>query len=117
MGDFQTLCTGFHGWINFYLQENAGNLNYFGYISTMDFGHNIFGLTNIFEWNGELKPIGGGFIGTPPELDLALFTICSLTRSEKDCHMAFEGQAFYIKAFADLNNGHQNIGSAYPVFD
>ena len=109
--------TGFHGWINFYLQENAGNLNYFGYIGYTDFGHNFFGLTNIFEWNGDLKPIGGGFMGTPIELDLALFTICSLTRSEKDCHMAFEGQAFYIKAFADLNNGHQNIGSAYPVFD
>ena len=109
--------TGFHGWINFYLQENAGNLNYYGYIGYTDFGHNFFGLTNMFEWNGDLKPIGGGFMGTPIELDLALFTICSLTRSEKDCHMAFEGQAFYIKAFADLNNGHQNIGSAYPVFD
>ena len=109
--------TGFHGWINFYLQEIAGNLNYFGYLNKKDFGSNFYGVTNVFEWNGEMKPIGGGFLGTPPELDLALFTICSLTRSEKDCHMAFEGQAFYIKAFASISNGHQNIGSAYPVFD
>ena len=64
-----------------------------------------------------MKPIGGGFIGTPPELDLALYTICSLTRSEANCNMAFDGKAFYIKAFASVINGHQNIGSAYPVFD
>ena len=31
--------TGFHGWINFYLEESVGNLDYFGYISKVDFGN------------------------------------------------------------------------------
>ena len=30
--------TGFHGWINLYLEEKSKNLNYYGYIKSIDFG-------------------------------------------------------------------------------
>ena len=72
----------------------------------------MYGTTIAFEWNGEMKPIGGGFFGTPPELDLVLYTICAVTRSEKACPMTFGNHEFNIKAF----NQNGNIGSSYPEF-
>ena len=50
------------------------------------------------------------FMGTPPELEMAVYTICALTRPEKSCPMKFGNKSFSIKVF-DLDG---NIGSAYP---
>ena len=30
--------SGFHGWIHWYLEEQARNVDYFGYITTVEFG-------------------------------------------------------------------------------
>merc|ERR1712109_304999 len=109
--------SGFHGWIHWYLEEQARNVDYFGYITTVEFGQKVYGITDVFEWNGNKKTIGGGFLGTPPELDLAVFTICALIRSDDSCPAVFNGKLFQIEAFLSINNGHQNIGSAYPVFE
>ena len=54
--------------------------------------------------------------GTPPELDMAVFTICGLIRSGDSCPAIFDGNLFQIVAFVDNNNGRQNIGSSYPDF-
>ena len=34
--------SGFHGWVHWYLEEQAGNANYLGYITTVDFGKVMF---------------------------------------------------------------------------
>ena len=31
--------SGFHGWVNFYMEEKAQRLNYYGYILIKTFGH------------------------------------------------------------------------------
>lgn len=74
-------------------------------------------MTNVFTWNGEEKPIGGGFIGTPPELDMAVFTVCALIRSDQYCPAEFNGVKFSVEAFINIFKGHQTIGSSYPVFE
>jgi len=104
--------SGFHGWLNFYLEEQNNNLNYFGHIVSVDFGHNMYGATIVYEWNGDKKPVGGGFFGTPPELDLSLYTICVMIRSGEKCPMKFGNHEFNIKSF----NQNGNVGSSYPEF-
>lgn len=102
--------------MNFYLEEQAGNLNYFGYLDKVDFGKNMYGLTNVFTWNNQKKPIGGGFIGTPPELDIAVYSLCALTRSSMPCPAVFNGINFNVVSYINDFNGHQTIGTAYPEF-
>ena len=78
----------------------------------------MFGLTNVFKWNGVIKPIGGGFIGTPVELDMALFTVCTLIRSGDKCPGRFGDKNFNIEAYIlTTSDGRQHVGSAFPDFD
>ena len=62
-----------------------------------------------FNWNGAIKS-SSLFLGTPPELEMSLYTICALTRVDKSCPMKFGKNSFSIKVF-DQNG---KIGSAYP---
>jgi hypothetical protein len=63
-----------------------------------------------------MKPIGGGFIGTPAELDLALSTICILARPDSLCHVSFNNHDFTIQTFRENVDGKIHVGSAYPIF-
>ena len=56
------------------------------------------------------------FSGTPPELDMAVFTICALIRSDEYCPAVFNNHQFEIVAFLGSYNGKQNIASSYPDF-
>ncbi len=72
------------------------------------------GNTGVFEWHGESKCIGSFFIGTSPELDLSVFTVCFLTRRGRSCEMAFDGNSFFITTYDLLQNGRTHVGTAYP---
>merc|ERR1719505_494212 len=64
---------GFHNWIQFYLQEKAGAVDYKGFMSS---DRNPHLMTIQFAWRGETKPKGSMLIGTSPEFELALYTVC-----------------------------------------
>lgn len=61
--------SGFHNWIQFYLEEKAGNVDYRGYIkprsrdSTAETNDDDHVLTLQFSWNGVEKFVGTSFIG------------------------------------------------------
>jgi poly(U)-specific endoribonuclease len=61
--------SGFHNWIQFYLEEKAGNVDYRGYIkprsrdSTAETNEDDPVLTLQFSWNGVEKFVGTSFIG------------------------------------------------------
>jgi poly(U)-specific endoribonuclease len=72
--------SGFHNWIQFYLEEQAGNLDYRGYIkpkgeteSEADADDHI--LTFQFAWRGVEKFVGTSFVGVSPEFEMALYTV------------------------------------------
>jgi len=62
---------GFHNWIQFYLQEKAGKVDYKGFMAS-DRNPHLMAIQ--FSWKGEVKPKGSMFIGTSPEFEMALYT-------------------------------------------
>ncbi|XP_065670131.1 uridylate-specific endoribonuclease B [Hydra vulgaris] len=66
---------GFHNWIQFYLQEKAGNVDYKGFMSSSKNPHI---LSIQFSWKGDTKPLGSTLIGVSPEFEIALYTVCHL---------------------------------------
>ena len=75
--------SGFHNWWHFYDLEKRGEINYLGNWEQASFGENLEnggGISFTFTWNGVSKPYGSMFLGTSPELELALYSVCFLTR-------------------------------------
>ena len=75
--------SGFHNWWHFYDLEKKGEINYLGHWEQASFGENLEnggGISFTFTWNGVSKPYGSMFLGTSPELELALYSVCFLTR-------------------------------------
>ncbi|KAK1684441.1 hypothetical protein QYE76_045289 [Lolium multiflorum] len=72
--------SGFHNWIQFYLEEAKGNVDYKGYIFPRRRGESPDSETQLltvqFEWHGVLKSVSSSLIGVSPEFELALYTLC-----------------------------------------
>jgi len=74
--------SGFHNWIQFYLEEKKGTIDYRGYIKPRNqsdiTNDNDHVLTLQFTWNEMEKFVGTLFIGVSPEFEIALYTLCFL---------------------------------------
>lgn len=68
--------SGFHNWMYFYEQEQSGEFNYQGYLSNQT--PRMVGMRHT--WYGATKPINGFTIGTSPEIEFALYSLCHLSR-------------------------------------
>eukprot|EP00091_Calanus_sinicus_P015667 TRINITY_DN3416_c0_g1_i6.p1 TRINITY_DN3416_c0_g1~~TRINITY_DN3416_c0_g1_i6.p1 ORF type:complete len:396 (+),score=144.88 TRINITY_DN3416_c0_g1_i6:43-1188(+) len=82
--------SGFHNWFHWYMLEKAGELNYLGYWETAEFGPDMEhggGISFTYTWNGTQKPYGSMFLATSPELEMALYTTCLMTRPDAKCHV------------------------------
>uniref|UniRef100_A0A1I8GP99 Uridylate-specific endoribonuclease n=1 Tax=Macrostomum lignano TaxID=282301 RepID=A0A1I8GP99_9PLAT len=75
--------TGAHNWLQLYLLERAGRLNYFGYYRRGTAAPGVDGQPGLAALkfsldDGPVKPRGGGFVGVSPEFELALYTVAFL---------------------------------------
>ncbi|GMH28820.1 hypothetical protein Nepgr_030663 [Nepenthes gracilis] len=77
--------SGFHNWLQFYLEEAKGRVDYQGYILPRRHGQFPDSETQLltiqFEWNGVLKSVSSSFIGVSPEFEVALYTLCFFAAS------------------------------------
>jgi len=90
-----TTVVGLHNWVQVFLEERKGRLDYQGFISPRKKGHidhvpseaEQF-ITIQFTWNVsdhlEKKDVSSTFVGTSPEFELALYTLCFLLDGEED---------------------------------
>ncbi|XP_062146377.1 uncharacterized protein LOC133854277 isoform X1 [Alnus glutinosa] len=106
--------SGFHNWLQFYLEEAKGRVDYQGYIFPRRRGQIPDSETQLltvqFEWNGVLKSVSSTLIGVSPEFEIALYTLCFYMGGEEN-HIQLGPYPVNIKCYR-LGD---KIGSAFPV--
>lgn len=105
--------TGFHNWIQGYLEEKAGRWVYTGWQATCDPENILFSFDWTVSGKTYTKPITGNFMKTSPEVELALYTLCFLTRRNVDCKVSVDNGVIVTIKNYDYQ-GKPNVGSAYP---
>jgi len=110
--------SGFHNWVRFQNEEKNGFLNYKGWLkSPVSLGEEgeVFMLK--FDWLSEPKTIGSMWIGTSPELELAVYTVCFYARTDSLCPVTMDGNNFHVQTWTFDYSGKTLVGSAYPDID
>nr|KAG5692873.1 hypothetical protein BaRGS_002308 [Batillaria attramentaria] len=112
--------SGFHSWIQFYQQENIGAIDYYGFVRRVPNSAQAYIAGANFEWippqssRSAMKSLGSFFIGTSPEFDLALYTVCAFDFPNAICNVRLGGSNLQIQTW-DINHvSGLQIGSAYP---
>lgn len=106
--------SGFHNWLSFLKEEGEGDLDYKGYIKKLDLGNKGAIIKMRFVWLGDNKPVGTVFVGTTPELEMALYTLCFLAKPNARCPVQLAGKRFQIQTWKQSYRGKTLVGSAYP---
>ncbi|KAK2995309.1 hypothetical protein RJ640_023823 [Escallonia rubra] len=106
--------SGFHNWVQFYLEEAKGRVDYQGYIFPRRRGQIPDSETQVltiqFEWNGVLKSVSSTLVGVSPEFEVALYTLCFYMGGE-DNYVDLGPYPVNIKCYR-LGN---KLGSAFPI--
>lgn len=66
------------------------------------------------KFNGHDKPVVSMFVGTSPELEMALYTVCFYARPNGNCPVSLGGTKFNIITRKFRYRGKDLIGTAYP---
>ncbi|XP_053311760.1 uridylate-specific endoribonuclease D-like [Spea bombifrons] len=110
--------SGFHNWVQLYLQEKSGQVNYLSYSADGAWTSypDVYGFQ--FKWSTYLKTLGSFFLGSSPEFDVAMFTLCYVTRPDSLCTVKYGGITLQIQTWTWANssygNGKRYVASAYP---
>ncbi|XP_022046742.1 uridylate-specific endoribonuclease A isoform X1 [Acanthochromis polyacanthus] len=111
--------SGFHNWIQFYLLEKRGELNYYSHSFNGPWTSypDILGMQ--FMWEGYFKQVGSAVIGCSPEFDFAIYSLCYIARPGKQCRLSLAGKELIIQTYtwdnSSYGNGKKYIGSAFPA--
>lgn len=108
---------GLHSWLFFAKRELDRKANYLGYIDKLD----LSGKGLILKQHSVLSdtkdaPEVNMFVGTSPELETALYTLCFLARPDRPCKMRFNNIPFTINVKTLKSDNLILIDTAYPTF-
>ncbi|KAL3888717.1 hypothetical protein ACJMK2_001080 [Sinanodonta woodiana] len=101
--------SGFHSWIQFYLEESNGNLILENIIIKTE--PNM--IATAFSWHGNKKTKSAFFLGTSPEFDMAVYSICALVHRDSLCKFTLQNQSVSIQTWDIAHKSGYQIGSAY----
>ncbi|NXN21473.1 ENDUC protein, partial [Nycticryphes semicollaris] len=111
--------SGGHSWVQLYLLERAGTLNYLSYSYDGPWATFPDVLALQYRWGQHLKSIGSTFLGSSPEFDLALYTLCFKTRPDRQCHVSLGGKEATIQTYSWANSFYGDnqrfVASSYPL--
>lgn len=106
--------TGMHNWVFFGTEEAKKEADYLGYIRKLELGGKGAILKLHYKWASVMKPVGSMFVGTSPELEMALYTVCFLVHPDEKCQVRMAGKHFSIRTHTYRYRGKNMIGSAFP---
>lgn len=112
--DRNTEVLGLHNWIYFNAEESKNHADYLGYIKKVDIGNKGSIIKMHAKFNGHDKPVTTMFIGTSPELEMALYTVCFHVRPDGNCPVSLGGTKFNIVTRKFKYRGKDLVGTAYP---
>lgn len=61
-----------------------------------------------------MKPIGSSFIGTSPEFEMALYTVCFLMDSSGETHLEIDDMDVIVNTHSFNSRGKVYIGTSFP---
>jgi len=102
--------SGFHSWIQFYLEEKNNNLNYFGYLKRK---YNPYLSLVKYTWHNNIKHIGSAFFGTSPEFEFSLYSLVHMMGYQK-LQFSLDSTQMIVTCYG--MNRNRNIGTCYPDF-
>ncbi|CAH2050504.1 unnamed protein product, partial [Iphiclides podalirius] len=106
--------SGLHNWIYFSKEESANRVNYLGYLKYVQLNDKGVVVKLHFNQQGVDKPVDSMFIGTSPELEIALYTLCFVTRVGEDCPLKLGNKDVNIITHNFRYRSKNYIGSAFP---
>jgi len=108
-----TSVSGFHNWL-FYDFVEPANLTYTACTKYADYGPKGGLIQLSFRWHNLNKPITSMFVGTSPEFELTVFSVCWLTRSGgPNCPQSYFGGNKAKVTTYTIGSSQQHVGSAY----
>jgi len=105
---------GMHNWIQFYLQEKAGNIDYHGYFKkSTDKTDEVIRLLAVqFDWKGiQGKPFCSCFVGASPEFEIAAYTIALLL--DRDGKIDIQMGEYEVELVVHSHGYKRKLGTAY----
>jgi poly(U)-specific endoribonuclease len=111
---------GFHNWIQFFIEEMKGTVDYKGYIlprrmhrntQLPDGDEHIISLQ--FSWEAELKNVSTSFIGVSPEFEVALYTLMFLASGERT-EVTLDDFRVAIRCYHIKTRKGVRIGTSFP---
>lgn len=115
------MVTGLHSWIQIYLEEKAGRLDYKGFI--MPRRRHVYGpeqneqmVTMNFAWRGAEKKVSTSLVGTSPEFEMALYTLIFYNSPEGEVLTNLGPYKVFIKThqWEDRHSKKIYIATSYP---
>ncbi|XP_015587978.1 uncharacterized protein LOC107264337 [Cephus cinctus] len=108
--------SGLQDWISFNYHESNNRVDYLGYVDMLQFGNKAALLKADFRFDGTLRHNGTVFVGTSPELEMALYTICYYTRPSNVCPISLGGTKLNLFTQSYRYLDKDTIYLALPVF-
>ncbi|XP_046737931.1 endoribonuclease CG2145-like [Diprion similis] len=108
---------GFHNWVSFNNAERSGDMEYWGYRWKRSLANTTIPAVvyATYRYVGKVKS-SSFFVGTSPELEISLYTLCYFARPDKYCHISMDGTNFGIRTNVMRHIGREaHLASAYAT--
>jgi len=114
--------TGLHNWVQYYMEEQAGRIDYLGWkgMQDSDYSDDVNIVTVMFSWEdddegAEIKPCSTILCGSSVEFEMALLSLCFLA-AEQEGHtpLTLGSEAVQVTCYPQkVRGGGPKIGTAF----